>query len=123
MDLLIGFLIGIFISSIFFFFYRKILAKSLWKLRGTGRFGIVDVCGGYTEYGKIEFEELVSAGSYTKIRIIKITPNKDYKIADVLANLSQNCCEKEIWVKTNYIIWFDNNTQYIRDKKLSEILK
>ena len=93
--------------------YRKIRSK------GTGRFGIIRYNSSYRHFF-IELEELEVAGEWTKIRIIDIFQNRsssESTTTELLKNVGFN-----EWVRTSEIIWFDNNSQQARERKLNEIL-
>jgi hypothetical protein len=94
--------------------------KTLWEERGTGRFGIINVSG-YSSKGYIEVEELQIAGTHTKVRIVKVYPNTSSNENDCLSTI--HCKGKnEAWVESRSIEWFNNANQYMRDKRLGDIL-
>lgn len=113
---LYGGLIAI-ISFLFGTIYMKIKYRKI-RSKGTGRFGIIR----YSSYRNffIEFEELEVAGEWTKIRVIDIYQNRsstESSTTELLKNVGFN-----EWVNTSSIIWFDNNSQQARERKLNEIL-
>lgn len=94
-------------------FYKQFVAET-----GTGRYGIIIIEHGYTEYGIIEFREIATAKEYTKIQIMKIYPHQNYKEGDVLEKYNYS-----EWVPTKYIKWFDDNHSRLRDEKLKAIIE
>lgn len=95
--------------------------KTLWEERGTGRFGIVTISSGYTPKGYVEVEELQVAGTHTKVRIVKVYPSTSYTEADCLGPVNAKG-KTEAWVESKAIEWFNNANQYMRDKRLGDIL-
>ena len=95
--------------------------KSLWEERGTGRFGIITISSGYSHKGYIEIEELQVASSHTKVRIIKVYPATSSSESDCLSPINAKG-KSETWVESNKIEWFNNANQYMRDKRLGDIL-
>lgn len=94
---------------------RKILSQ---LTKGTGRMGIVRYASG--NYAFLEVEELIVAGNRTKVRIHDVVIDRDNTEQDkskVLKSWGGND-----WIKTENIIWYDNNSQTIRNNKLEEIL-
>ncbi len=97
------------------------LVKSLWEERGTGRFGLIMVNSGYTTKGYIEVEELQQAGNHIKVRIIKVYPSSTYTESDCLSQINAKG-KGESWVESKVIEWQNNASQYMRDKRLGDIL-
>lgn len=117
--LIIGYLIGYLITN------RKSkieINKVYEKLRmGTGKMGIIQFHNSFSgDHGIIEIEELEVAGEMTKILIHDVIPDRSSGTKnkeDLLKKWGGND-----WVKTHTIIWYNDNTQRIRDIKLKEIL-
>ena len=89
---------------------RKILSE---LTKGTGRMGIIRFSG--TSYGFFEVEELVVAGNRTKVILHDVIIDRDDSIQDkekVLKKYGGN-----EWVNTETIIWYDNNSQKMRNNK------
>jgi len=94
---------------------RKILSE---LTKGTGRMGIIRFSG--TSYGFFEVEELVVAGNRTKVILHDVIIDRNDSIQDkekVLKKYGGN-----EWVNTETIIWYDNNSQTMRNNKLEKIL-
>lgn len=87
--------------------------------KGTGRYGIIKFVNGYggTRY-IIEIEEIEVAGDLTKVNVIGVSTNYGDKDSQekILSKFNE-------WVDTRKIVWYDNNSQRIRDEKLEQILK
>lgn len=96
---------------------HKIKSSKILK-RGTGRFGIIKYSHYSTEF-IIEIEEIEKAGNMTKVKMVDISIpcGSSYGSTELLSS----CSFKE-WIKTDHIIWYDDNSQRIRDNKISEIL-
>lgn len=104
--------------------FKKKLTKSLWDERGTGKFGMITASNPYGAIvGTIEIEELQSASNRTKVKVIKVYVNNGKKKEDVMASISCNISDTESWVYTNTISWYNNANQYMRDKRLDDILE
>ena len=86
---------------------RKILSN------GTGRFGILQ----YSHF-IIEIEEIESAGSLTKVKVIDIKRSSDlYTQSELLRT-----ADFKEWVPTSNITWYNDNSQRMREEKLNKIL-
>ncbi len=91
---------------------KKILSS------GTGRFGIIEAEANYRKF-TIEIEEIGEAGTLTKVRVVAVVASsgESYSHKDLLSK----SYFKE-WLPTKEIIWYNNNSQKIRDSKISQIL-
>jgi len=117
--LIIGYLIGYLITNR----KSKIEIKKVYdRLRkGTGKMGIIQFHNSFSgDRGIIEIEELEVAGEMTKILIHDVIPDRNSSITKKEELL--NKWGGNDWVKTHTIIWYNDNTQRIRDIKLKEIL-
>ena len=104
--------------------FKKKLIKSLWDERGTNKFGMIIATNPYGgTIGTIEVEELQSAGVKTKVRIIQVYINKGKEKQDIMDSISCQTFDKKSWVFTNTINWYKNTNQYMRDKRLDDILE
>ncbi len=104
--------------------FKKDLIKSLWDERGTSKFGMITAINTYGAIiGTIEIEELQSAGDRTKVKVIKVYVNNDKKKEDVMASIACDTSSTESWIYTNTIKWYNNANQYMRDKRLDDILE
>lgn len=104
--------------------FKKNLIKSLWDERGTGKFGMITAANPYGAIiGTIEIEELQSASNRTKVKVIKVYVNNGKKKEDVMSSISCNITDTESWVYSNTINWYNNANQYMRDKRLDDILE
>lgn len=118
---MIGFiLVGIFSLIVGYFigyFKQKSKVKKILT-QGTGRYGIIE-CNWLDHKFTVEVEELEEAGQFTKLRFIKLykTTNESYREADLLDKIKF----KE-WMPTSQIIWYNSNSQKIRDNKINQIL-
>lgn len=82
-------------------------------LKGTGKFGILQ----YSHF-IIEIEEIESAGSLTKVKVIDIKRSSDlYTQSELLKT-----ADFKEWVPTVNIIWYNDNSQRMREEKLNKIL-
>jgi hypothetical protein len=107
-------------STIGFIVGKKITKKKIYKdlNKGTGRMGIIRVANS-PAYGFIEIEEVDAAGEYTKVIIHNIFIDKDSSVSNERFIKTWGGND---WVRTNTIVWYDNNSQKIRDTKLKSIL-
>ena len=117
--LIIGYIIGYLITKRK---YKTEINDIYSKLRkGTSKMGIIQFHNPFTgDRGIIEIEELEVAGEMTKILIHDVIPDRSsvtIKKEEILEKWGGND-----WVKTHTIIWYNDNTQRIRDIKLKEIL-
>jgi len=101
----------------------SILFIDLGKVKkGTGRYGIIKMMS-YNEVDHvIEVEEIEVAGDLTKVNVVGVCEKYDrhkYKNDSKKVLSDDRFLE---WVKTSSIIWYDGNTQRIRDERLKEIL-
>ncbi len=117
--LIIGYIIGYLITKRK---YKTEINDIYSKLRkGTSKMGIIQFHNSFTgDRGIIEIEELEVAGEMTKILIHDVIPDRSsgtIKKEEILRKWGGND-----WVKTHTIIWYNDNTQRIRDIKLKEIL-
>lgn len=112
--------LSVLISFFFGWFLHERKLRKILNI-GTGKLGIIPK---FSTYGDvkyvIEIEEIETAGELTKVRVIQVCSTKGdrdsaYKI---LAERQFN-----EWVLTKSIIWYDNNSQRIREEKLKQILK
>lgn len=104
--------------------FKKNLIKSLWDERGTSKFGMITALNTYGAIvGTIEIEELQSAGAKTKVKIIQVYVNKGKKKEDVMSYIACDVSDTESWVYSNTINWYNNANQYMRDKRLDDILE
>jgi hypothetical protein len=109
---LIGFKVGYVLS-------KKKIKQFLRK--GTGRLGIVIVDNRWSNIsGVIEVEELEVAEGRTKVIIHDVIPDRRSTTQTKEEILSK--WGESDWISTNTIIWYDNNSQRIRDIKLKTIL-
>lgn len=108
-SLIVGYLIG--------YFRQKSKVKKVFG-QGTGRFGIIE-CNWLDHKFTVEVEELEEAGQFTKVRLVELhrTTRESYTTSDLLDKIKF----KE-WMPTSQIIWFNNNSQKIRDNKINQIL-
>ena len=120
--LCVGIAIGYFIGHIRISLIKKKIELELKQKielelnKGTGRFGVIEVKGNYSRIlGYVEIEEISSAGSLTKIKIIKITSSDPSNIG-MLESRYQD------WVETSQITWYSNDSQVIRNNKLKSLL-
>jgi len=66
-------------------------------------------------YGFFEVEEIESAGNMVKVKLHNVsTSDKD--------NISKIKDKFKEWVDSKSVIWYDSNSQKIRNNKLSNIL-
>ena len=89
--------------------------------QGTGRYGVIKKYSYSSVDHIIEVEELESAGELIKVRVVRVCPNASStkrSTEKILENDSFN-----EWVDEKSIIWYNDNTQRIRDEKLEKILK
>jgi len=117
--LIIGYIIGYLITKRK---YKTEINDIYSKLRkGTSKMGIIQFHNSFTgDRGIIEIEELEVAGEMTKILIHDVIHDRSsvtIKKEEILRKWGGND-----WVKTHTIIWYNDNTQRIRDIKLKEIL-
>ncbi len=95
--------------------YKKI-KKSLSE--GTGKMGIIKFemyIAKSNSYGFFEVEEIESAGNMVKVKLHNVsTSDKD--------NISKIKDKFKEWVDSKSVIWYDSNSQKIRNNKLSNIL-
>ena len=117
--LIIGYIIGYLITKRK---YKTEINDIYSKLRkGTSKMGIIQFHNPFTgDRGIIEIEELEVAGEMTKILIHDVIHDRSsvtIKKEEILRKWGGND-----WVKTHTIIWYNDNTQRIRDIKLKEIL-
>ncbi len=117
---MIGFIIGIssLIVGYFIGYFRQKSKVKKILTQGTGRCGIIE-CNWLDHKFTVEVEELEEAGQFTKLRFIKLykTTNESYREADLLDKIKF----KE-WMPTSQIIWYNSNSQKLRDNKISQIL-
>lgn len=112
------------VAVISYFIGKRITKRKIKRIlgEGTGRMGIVKYRSDYMDtYAFIEVEELEVAGTRTKVRIHDVVPYRNSKVKsrnEVLNNWGQSD-----WILTNDIVWYENNTQKVRDKKLEKILQ
>ena len=88
---------------------------------GIGKLGLIklrDYDDGKYFNHFIEIEEIYTANYLTKYKIIKINKSRESKKTDkeILKELSTD------FIKTDEIIWLDDNSQRIRNNKLKELL-
>lgn len=123
MILIISIVIFLFLISIFISIKvgKNIESKKIKSSlnKGTGRFGIIYNSNYPRSY--IELEEIESAGEFTKVRLIDIKLDygkngNGYK-SKILKDKNFN-----EWVRTIDIMWYNSNSQKIRDEKLKSIL-
>lgn len=95
---------------------RNQIKKDLSK--GTGRFGLLTYSKSYDAF-YIEVEEISSAGSLTKVKLIEIfaSKNSTYSNDELLKSAKFN-----EWVSTTDITWFNDNSQKMREEKLNSLL-
>lgn len=111
------------LTNIISFFIGRVLLKFKFKKilsEGTGKYGIImRKSYSYIEH-VVEVEEVESAGDLTKVKLIRVCSCSDSKLSKlaVLKLLSFNQ-----WVETNKIVWFNDNAQKDRDRKIEKILK
>lgn len=111
------------LTNIISFFIGKILLRFKFKKllsEGTGKYGIIiRKSYSYIEH-VVEVEEVESAGDLTKVKLIRVCSCSDSKLSKlaVLKLLSFNQ-----WIETNKIVWFNDNAQKDRDRKIENILK
>lgn len=117
--LIIGYIIGYLITKRK---YKTEINDIYSKLRkGTSKMGIIQFNNSFTgDRGIIEIEELEVAGEMTKILIHDVIPDRSSGTKNKEEMLKK--WGGNDWVKTHNIIWYDDNTQRIRDIKLKEIL-
>jgi hypothetical protein len=100
--------------------YKKSKSELNEKLNsGTGRMGIIRVSKAGA-YAFLEVEEVYVAGQRTKVIIHNVSIDRESSESSpdkVLQNWGGND-----WVPTGDIIWYENNSQTIRDSKLNSIL-
>ena len=121
--LLGGIIIGVVITWLSMLNSKKNFAKSLWDQRGTGKFGIVVPSNVYSQpTGAIEVEQLQETSEKTKVRIINILPNKGKTKETLLEAIQCDTNATETWIDTKHIKWYNNASQYVRDKRLGDIL-
>ncbi len=101
-------------------FTKKSILLSLSK--GTGKMGVIRYKHSYKSiFAYIEVEELETAGKLTKVIIHDVIIDRASAAISkekVLAEWGGND-----WVNTIDVIWYNNNSQKIRDIKINEILK
>jgi hypothetical protein len=118
-----GILIGIVITWLFMFNAKKNFAKSLWEQRGTGKFGIIVPMNVYSQpMGAIEVEQLQEASEKTKVKIINIIAHKGKTKEALLEAIQCDSSTTETWLDTHRIKWYNNASQYVRDRRLGDIL-
>lgn len=120
--MIIAIIILISLLPVSFLIGRSMYKKHVNKIlkTGTGKLGIII----YSAYAKpinyvIEVEELETAEKYTKVKVIRVCSCKDSwkSTKSILSSKSFN-----EWVETKSIIWYDNNSQRLRDEKLKKLL-
>lgn len=88
---------------------------------GTGRVGIIKAEYKDSDYNRhyyyIEVKEVASAGKLIKVNVIDVKAQKGcgYSTDKLLNDFIE-------WVPSEDIIWYDDNSQRLRDNKLTEIL-
>jgi hypothetical protein len=113
----IGLTIGIILGYFIGWFTKKYYLNRILS-KGTGRLGVIEY--NYLDHRFIiEVEELEEAGDLTKVRVIKIIRSNDERYSSSI--LLKYVKFKE-WILTSKIIWYNNNSQKIRDNKIKEIL-
>lgn len=88
---------------------------------GTGRVGIIKAEYKDSDYNRhcyyIEVKEVASAGKLIKVNVIDVKAEKGCRYSKT--RLLNDFIE---WVPSEDIIWYDDNSQRLRDNKLTEIL-
>ncbi len=98
--------------------YKTFISETLNE--GTGRMGIIRYDNDYQSmYAVFEVEELDTAGDRTKIKLHKVIPDRrsEQDQSKILRYWGHND-----WVPTSRIIWYDSNSQKLRDSKIKKIL-
>ena len=112
---IVGFLFGI--------LYQKYKTRKILT-RGTGRFGIIETSYSSEHPFTIEIEEIEEAGLLTKVYVIRVVSKwGDGSNNNIYTDnfLLEKIGFKE-WVPTSKIIWYNNNSQKLRENKINEIL-
>lgn len=97
--------------------YRRFIINKLCK--GTGKMGIIHFKSFSASLDfKMEIEEIESAGDFVKVKVIdvKINTGSIYDRQHLLKSVNFN-----EWVYKSLIIWYDDNSQRIREEKINSI--